>query len=272
MRTEVQRKKVSRRKLTCIAVVLVSSGLIATCAPSANAQISNFAPPVKPGATVSVRQLQIPSKARTEFDRGVQRLLKRDPAGSLKHFNTAIQISPDYFEVYYHRGIAEMQLNRNDEALQSFEKAIDLSEGRYARAQFGYGLVLCRNGKPEEAERVVRKGLETEPNIADGHVVLGYALLRQNRVEEAEKSAKEALRLNDPNAGKGYLVLADIHAAKGDYQAQVQDLDTYLKLHPNDTKKDFLRTARNVAKRLASKLPAPRESRPQVTVTYRPLN
>jgi tetratricopeptide (TPR) repeat protein len=269
---EVRRSEVSRVKLIHIATLVVSSALCAACIPTANGQISSFVP-MKTSSTVSVRDLQIASKARDEFERGLRRLLKRDAAGSLKHFDAAIQKSPGYYEVYYHRGVAEMQLDKNEEALESFQRAIDLSEGRYSRAQFGYGLILCRQGKPEEAELIVRRGLETNPNIADGHVVLGFVLLKLNRTEEAEKSAREALRLNDSNSEKGYLVLADVDAARGDYQAQVRDLNTYLKFRPNDGKKEFLRAARDVAKRLAARAAGdPAARRPAVEAQYHPMN
>src|SRR6266446_6874747 len=253
-----QRRVASRRKLSCIALVFANFAWIAVWAPSANAQISNFTPTRKT-STVSVRELR--------------RLEKRDPAGSLKHFDAAIHISGDYYEVYYHRGVAEMQLGKSDEALKSFQKAIDLSDGRYARAQFGYGLILCRQGKLDEAERIVRQGLETDSNIADGHVVLGFVLLKLNRSDDAEKSARAALRLNDPHAAKGYLVLADVDAAKGDYQAQVRDLNAYLKITRNDAHKAFLQAARDTAKRLAARAAAnPQSDRPSIEVRYTPAN
>ena len=267
-----QRRVVSRRKLTYIALVFANCAWTAVWAPSANAQISNFAPTRKT-STVSVRELRIPSKARDEFERGLRRLEKRDPAGSLKHFDAAIHISGDYYEVYYHRGVAEMQLGKSDEALESFQKAIDLSDGHYARAQFGYGLILCRQGKLDEAERIVRQGLETDSNIADGHVVLGFVLLKLNRSDDAEKSARKALRLNDPYAAKGYLVLADVDAARGDYQAQVRDLNAYLKIHRNDAHKAFLQAARDTAKRLAARTAANSPSeRPSIEVRYTSAN
>jgi len=191
----------------------------------------------------------------------------------LKHFDAAIHISGDYYEVYYHRGVAEMQLGKSDEALESFQNAIDLSDGRYARAQFGYGLILCRQGKLDEAERIVRQGLETDSNIADGHVVLGFVLLKLNRSDDAEKSARKALRLNDPYAAKGYLVLADVDAARGDYQAQVRDLNAYLKIHRNDAHKAFLQAARDTAKRLAARTAANSPSeRPSIEVRYTSAN
>src|SRR5439155_21912728 len=109
---KVGRSEVSRDKLIHVATLEVSTALSAACHPTANGQISNFGP-MKTSSTVSVRDLQIASKARGEFERGLRRLIKRDAAGSLKHFDAAIRRSPGYYEVYYHRGVAEMQLDKN---------------------------------------------------------------------------------------------------------------------------------------------------------------
>ena len=195
----------------------------------------------------------MPAKARDEFERGLRRLAKRDAAGSLRHFDTAIRVSPEYYEAYYNEGVAEMQLRNNQEALRCFQKAIDLSDGSYARAEFGYGLALLRAGKAEEAERVVRHGLASDPKNADGHVVLGFVLLKLNRPDEAEKSGREALGFDEANSAKGYLVLSDIDAARRDYDGEVRDLDAYLRLRPDDPNKTTLRSVRDLAKRLAAK-------------------
>ena len=202
---------------------------------------------------VSVRELQIPPKARNEFERGLRRLQRRDPEGSLRHFDEALRVFPNYYEVYYHEGIAALQMHNNDEALLCFQKSIDLSGGRYARAEFGYGLTLLREGRPEEAETVVRHGLESDPNNVDGHVVLGFVLLKLHRPEEAEKKGREVLGFNSANAAKGYLVLSDVDGAVGNYDRQVRDLDAYLKLRPDDPNKKTLQGVRDLAKRLAVK-------------------
>src|SRR5262249_15214279 len=77
--------------------------------------------PSRVDSTVSVRQLQVSSKAKDNFERGLERLFKQDPAGSIKHFAAAIAAAPDYFEAYYHQGVAEAQLGRNEEAMRSFQ-------------------------------------------------------------------------------------------------------------------------------------------------------
>jgi tetratricopeptide (TPR) repeat protein len=250
---EELRTLASRRNVICVGAILANFVFAAALAPKAGAQTSSFAPTTKSRSIVSIKELRIPPRAQSEFQEGLERLQKRDPRGSLVHFTAALEKYPDYYEVYYHKGIAETELGEYDNALQSFQKAIDLSEGRYARAEFGYGLALCRMGRAADAERIVRHGLQTEPNISDGHVVLGYALLELNRLDEAEKSAREALELNDVGSAKGYLILAEVEGGRGNYRQQVQYLDAYLKSRPNDPNKSMLKIARDVAKRLASK-------------------
>lgn len=199
---------------------------------------------------VSAHELKIPEKAQNEYYRGLDLLAKRDFAGSLAHFNKAAAAYPDYYEAIYHAGLVELRLNHQDKAAEAFQKAIDLSGGHYARPQFAYGQLLCNQRKPEEAERLIRRGLETEPDAAEGHLFLGIALLDQNRLDESEKSLREAL-LRRPQYPDVYLVLSDLHAKRKDYQTQIQDLDTYLKLAPSAAGIDYVRKVREAAQRLA---------------------
>src|SRR5438105_4387146 len=80
-----------------------------------------------------------------------------------------------------------------------------------------------------------------------------YAVsLRELKIpSKAQKSLREAL-LRKPQYADVYLVLADVHAKRRDYQAQVQDLDIYLKLVPSAAGSDYVRKVREAAKRLIS--------------------
>jgi tetratricopeptide (TPR) repeat protein len=205
--------------------------------------------------TVSTRELKIPGKAQHEFEKGVGSLGKRDFAGSVSHFAKAAEAFPEYYEAYYHLGVAETGLGRRDEAKQAFQKAIDLSGGRYAWAEFGIGYLLYLEGKPGEAETIVRRGLEVDGNSTDGYLILGMALLRLDRPDEAEQSAREAL-LRNPNYARAYLVLADVYGRRHEYGAQLQGLETYLRLEPNGAEGEIVRQARDaVMRRLAKILP-----------------
>jgi len=203
--------------------------------------------------SVSVRELRIPGKARDEFQKGLERVSKNDLAGSLPHFAKATQSFPMYFEAYYNMGLAEMSLGRTDEAGQAFQTSIDLSGGQYALAEFGYGYLLCQQGRAGEAEKIIRRGLEVEDASPEGYVVLSEALTQLNRLDEAEKSAREAL-LRNPNFAGAYLALADAQDRKGGYRAEIQALDTYLKLQPTGPACEQVRRAREMALRRLAKM------------------
>jgi tetratricopeptide (TPR) repeat protein len=203
--------------------------------------------------TVSVHDLKIPDKAREEYQKGMERLAKGDYSGSVNHFAKAIKVFPEYYEALSHLGIAEIRLGSREEARKAFQAAIDLSKGRHAAAQFGLGYLLYLEGKADEAEAILRRGLELDGNAADGHVILGLALLRLNRLDEAERSAREAL-LRKPGFAEAYLVLADVYARRRNYQEQVQDLETYLRLEPRGPASARAHQAREVALKMLGEL------------------
>jgi len=192
--------------------------------------------------TVSARELRIPGKALNEYKKGLDSLRKKDFAGSVSHFRKATQAFPEYFEAYYHTGVAETTLGRYDEAMKSFEKAIELSGGNYAWAEFGIGYLFYLEGKTEEAVTVLERGLEQDGNSADGHFILGLAQLKLDRLDEAEKNAREAL-LRNPNLAEAYLVLSDAYGRRHEYREQLQGLEKYLKLEPNGPDSENARRA-----------------------------
>jgi tetratricopeptide (TPR) repeat protein len=223
-----------------------SSNLVLYLKPSKVAQTE------RNSYTVSARELKIPGKAQHEYEKGLGSLSKQDFAESLSHFTKAVQAFPDYFEAYYHMGVVETRRGRLEEAMQAFQKSVDLSGGRYAWAEFGIGYILHLEGKAEEAITTVRRGLELDGNSADGYVILGMAQLRLHRPDEAEQSAREAL-LRNPKFAQAYLVLADACAYRHEFSSQLQSLEDYLKLQPDGVESKIVREAREAVLRIIAK-------------------
>ena len=201
--------------------------------------------------SVSVRDLQISGKAHDEYNKGLLSLAKKDLVASLNHFTKAVKAFPQYYEAFYHMGVVQTSLGKMGDAVQAFQRAIDLSGGRYAWAEFGLGYALYLDNKAVEAEPIIRRGLEVDGNSPDGHAILGMVLLRLNRPDEAEKSAREAL-LRKPDFAEAYLVLSDAYGLKREYREQLQGLDTYLKLDPNGVSSERVRQAREAALKILS--------------------
>src|SRR5712691_426690 len=203
---------------------------------------------------VSVRELSIPPKARKAFQKGIERWAKKDPAGTLAHFQRAVAELPSYYEAYYQMGLVYMRLGRAAEAEQAFQKAIDLSQSRYPLALFGLASLLSENDRFSEAEPLARRGLELEGNSWYGQFELARALMGLHQVDAAEKSAHEARTLKRDFAPL-HLVLANIHIRKGNYPALLQDLDTYLKLEPKSPASEQARQMREKVRHVLANAP-----------------
>jgi len=206
----------------------------------------------QPGYVVSVRELSIPPKARKAFQKGIERWAKRDPAGTLAHFQRAVAELPSYYEAYYQMGLVYMRLGRPAESEEAFQKAIDLSQSRYPLALFGLASLLSENNRFSEAEPLARRGLELD--CWYGQFELARALMGLNQVDAAEKSAHEA-RTRKRDFPPLHLVLANIHIRKGNYPALLVDLDTYLKLEPKSPASEQARQMRERVRRALANPP-----------------
>jgi tetratricopeptide (TPR) repeat protein len=196
-----------------------------------------------PDATVSVRQLQIPDRAKFIFNKGTQKLAARDYAGSIAEFQKAIVAYDDFYEAYYKIGIANLEMQASEAAEAAFRKSIALSESKYTPPLFGMGLALASQKQYAEAESYVRAGLQLEPTSPSGLLALGWVLYSAQRVVEAEKCAREAVLYN-PNLAMAHLLLAQIHRRQNNSAAVVEDLDAYLRIEPDGARSRALRTTR----------------------------
>ena len=226
-----------------------SSGVLITL----RKQRTAGAPATALGYTVSVKELRIPGKARHAFEKGLDRMVKQDFTGGLGHFKEATDAYPDYYEAYYQAGLADVELRRDDDAEQNFQRAVDLSGGAYAEPQFALGALLCDQQKYAEAEKVLRHAMDVDSNSWKGHLFLGQALFGLGQLAEAEKSTRKAL-LRKPDIASAYVVLANVHIRRHEYVLGLQDLDTYLNMKPTGPTSDQARAVREAAERVINRV------------------
>lgn len=197
------------------------------------------------GPSISAHELSLPSKARDAMQHGLERLYeKQDVKGSLAFFQRAVAVVPAYYEAYYQMGIAYTKINDMDQAESAFRKAVEVSDKKYPDALFALGAILCNKQAFEEAEPLLRRGLELDANSWRGHFELARAEYGRKNLDVAEKDALEARtrKTGDPQV---HLLLANIHIQKRNYAALLEDLDAYLKLAPTGPMADQARQTRD---------------------------
>jgi tetratricopeptide (TPR) repeat protein len=182
-----------------------------------------------PSGSLNARIAQIPPKARKEFDAGKQSMQTQDAAGSVLHFQKAIELYPQYAEAYQLLGVMHMQTGKFPDAETELQKATDI-EPNLSTAYFALG--ICRNvmAKYPEAETALLKGLELDPKSADGHYQLGNTYWALERWQDADDQAQKAIALKPDLAGA--------HVLEGDVALRKHDLPGALKEYKEGVRLD----------------------------------
>ena len=84
------------------------------------------------------------------------------------------------------------------------------------------------------AERQCRKSLELNPKNAKAHAILGIALARQDKVDEANRHLSEAIRL-DPTDYEAHYTLGQTMARQKKFDDAIRHFSVVLKLRPDYT-------------------------------------
>ena len=93
------------------------------------------------------------------------------------------------------------------------------------------GAALNRQGRGEEAEPLLRRALEEEPGYAKGHEELGRSLLLLGRFEEAIERLRRALEL-DPKLQSAQLALVQALAGAGHAEQADELMQAFLRADP----------------------------------------
>lgn len=142
-----------------------------------------------------------------------------------------------YSSPFTNRGIALMMLNRDDEALAAFRRAVAIHRTQrtwvgLSSDYCGIGQVYHRKGDDAQALAAFDQALRVYPGDPNAHVGRGEALLGLGQYKDALNSYNEALRL-DPNHSRAHGYRAAALERVGNDEAALADYDASVRLDPN---------------------------------------
>ncbi|HWJ06424.1 MAG TPA: tetratricopeptide repeat protein, partial [Steroidobacteraceae bacterium] len=183
-------------------------------------------------------------------------------AAAVRAYERGLAVDPQNVELLNSLGFALFQQDKSKEAIVALEKAVaidpkhwkahnnlalaavDIGELELAEAHYrdslaikpqpaiynDLGVVLEREGLPEEALAAFRKAVKLDPASASAHFNLGSSLVRSRKFAEAERHLRRAVD-KDPNA-QTYTGLAIVLSQMGRSDEAIANLKSAIEADP----------------------------------------
>jgi tetratricopeptide (TPR) repeat protein len=171
-------------------------------------------------------------------DRGVAKWRLKQTKEAIDDFNKSIQLSAENAAVYNNRGNALMDLGHPDEAVKDFDRAIALSPN-YGAAHNNRGNAHAALGQYEPAFQDFRKAVELMPTSAVPFNGRGKAHMQLKRYHAAVRDLTRAIGIN-PKYAAAYDNRAKANFAIGNYREAAEDATQVLALQPDQPNPDLL--------------------------------
>jgi tetratricopeptide (TPR) repeat protein len=190
--------------------------------------------------SVSAKELAIPEKAVREYQDAQKDLAKRDIDSAVKHLERAVELAPQFSSAWNNLGTIAYQTRNFERAEECFREGLAADPGAY-EPLVNLGGVLINLRKLDEAWKYNVYAVLVRPNDALAQSQLGMTYFQLGNLDLAEKHLREAVRLDTAHFSHPQLFLAEIRLRRGDRHATAEQLENFLKHHPDWPQADKMR-------------------------------
>lgn len=171
-----------------------------------------------------------PNSAEALASLGAEYMLNRNYDQALVYLNKAAQEDNRNVKAYYNRGLVFAQLNRMQEAIADFTKAIEIAN--YQKAYVARANAYYAISDPARAMKDAKKALSMDKSNAKAYFVLATCYDDQNDLNKALQYYNKALELSgdDPLF---YLRRAILYGKMQNFSGSLMDLEKCTTLQPN---------------------------------------
>ena len=116
---------------------------------------------------------------------------------AIETFEKAVEIE-ERGEIYYNMGVYCYEENNLDDAIKYYEKSIELLPD-FVSSYINLAVCYCRKFKVEEGMKYAKKAIEINPHMYKPYATLGSCYRELGQYEEAVENYKKCLELDDEN-------------------------------------------------------------------------
>ncbi len=147
---------------------------------------------------------------------------------AIEHYSEALELRPDFAEVYFHRGSAYEDQRESDLAVEDYSKAIEMNPN-FAFAYRNRGLIYEKKGEVDLAIKDYSKAIELNLDSSLDYSHRGRAYKKKGETNLAIEDYRKAIDLNPYNVSNYHdLVIIWLH--QGDWE----NIESYLTIAQNN--------------------------------------
>jgi len=195
----------------------------------------------KPGGpAVSVKQLKIPSEARSKYEEATRLMAKSDWAGAIGQLNQAIALYPAYAEAYNNLAAAQSRLGNRKAAREALQKAVSVDD------QFAPAFVNLANMEEvdqnyDAAETLFAKAVAIDPSNVETLTLLCRAQFLDKHYDAAIATAHQVHAMPHGAFALVHYVAARSYQRENRTSDAIAEFKTLLQEDPSGARADAVR-------------------------------
>jgi tetratricopeptide (TPR) repeat protein len=184
------------------------------------------------GATVSVTELNIPKKAKNEFEKAEEAFSKQKMAEARKHCAKALELAPTYSRALSLTALFDVIDNHLDLAVRHAEAAV-ASDNGYGMGYVILGSVYNTVERYPDAARALDRAMSLVPASWQAHFEMARAMLGEGQYKQALSNIDQAIQMAPGNYAPAHLVRAHALLGLRVYDQAVAELEKTISDDPS---------------------------------------
>lgn len=194
------------------------------------------------GLTISATSGLAPKDARKAFEKALEANTKKKPEEAKAALEKAVELYPRYASAWFELGKLHEQRDEIADARKAYNQSL-VADSKYIQPLQRMAWLTLKDSDWTGMEGFTAKLLSLDPlNYPDMYYLNGVANLQLKHFDVAEKSTREAIRLDPAKKNvRSYYVLGLVQASKEDFLASAESLRTFLAASPNAADAEAIR-------------------------------
>src|SRR5579863_4759218 len=197
-----------------------------------NSQAGGATSPLQaPSGSISKLDLKAPGKAKHEYEKGYQLLMKKDSQGAIAHLTKSLEIYPNFVAAHNAVGTAYLNQGEMQQAVEHFNRAIALDD-HLPNSYLNLGCAQLAMQKYADAEGSLKKAAGIAPMDLQLLTALTYAEFANHDYPAVVNGVKQIHERKHQGAAVVHYFAAGAFEAQGNLAEAQSEMQTLLAESP----------------------------------------